>query len=156
MVHTHIHEHVADEAVAVGRAVVEDLAHHWVVEVVGRGVGDGLRHEPRIPQHVGVGRVDVAVDGVFHFGAELTGREKRGRKNGVRSALKMNKENKHSTRDNKVTSKSQFAALVRQDILDDKPKTRPMTVCLCKVYKRLRNRSGKLKKTTTEISTFFK
>lgn len=129
VVHAHIHEHVADEAVAVGRAVVEDLAHHWVVEVVGRGVGDGLHHEHRIPQHVGVGRVDVAVDGVFHFGAELTGRERQGRKNGVRLALKMNQENMKSNRDNKITSKSQFTVLVRQDILDDKSKTRPMTMC---------------------------
>lgn len=74
VVHAHVHEHVADEAVAVGRAVVEDLPHHGVVEVVGRGVGDGLHHEHRVPQHVGVRRVDVAVDGVLHFGAELAGR----------------------------------------------------------------------------------
>lgn len=75
VVHTHIHEHITDEAVAVGRAVVEDGAHHGVVEVVGRGVGDGLHHEHGIPEHVGVRRVDVAVDGVFHFGAELAERE---------------------------------------------------------------------------------
>ena len=54
VVHTHIHEHIADEAVAVGRAVVEDLSHHGVVEVVGRGVGDGLHHKHRIPKHVGI------------------------------------------------------------------------------------------------------
>lgn len=35
VVHAHIHEHITDEAVAVGWAVVEDLAHHGVVEVVG-------------------------------------------------------------------------------------------------------------------------
>ena len=75
VVHTHIHEHITDEAVAVGRAVVEDGAHHGVVEVVGRGVGDGLHHEHGIPEHVGVRRVDIAVDGVFHFGAELAERE---------------------------------------------------------------------------------
>lgn len=75
----------------------------------------------------------------------LGGRGREG-KNGVRSALKMNKEKMKSNRDNKVTSKSQFTVLVRQDILDDKPKTRPMIMCLCKVYKRLSNRSGKLKK----------
>lgn len=73
VVHAHVHQHVAHEAVAVGRAVVEDLAHHRVVEVVRRGVGDGLHHEQGVPQHVGVGRVDVAVDGVFHLGAELAG-----------------------------------------------------------------------------------
>lgn len=35
VVHTHIHKHIAHEAVAVGWAVIEDLAHHGVVEVVG-------------------------------------------------------------------------------------------------------------------------
>lgn len=54
MVHAHIHEHITDKAVAVGWAIVEDLAHHGVVEVVGRGVGNGLHHEHRIPKHVGV------------------------------------------------------------------------------------------------------
>ena len=71
MVHTDVHQHVAHEAVAVGGAVVEQLAHHGVVEVVGRRVGDGLDHEGLVPQHVGVGRVDVVVDGVLHLGAEL-------------------------------------------------------------------------------------
>ena len=74
VVHADVHEHVAHEAVAVWRAVVEQLAHHGVVEVVGRGVGDGLHHEHRVPQHVGVRRVDVAVDGVLHLGTELAGR----------------------------------------------------------------------------------
>lgn len=72
VVHTHVHEHVADEAVAVGRAVVEDLAHHGVVKIGGTGVGDGFHHKHGVPKHVGVRRVDVAVDGVFHLGAELT------------------------------------------------------------------------------------
>lgn len=79
MVHTHVHKHVADEAVAIGWAVVEDLAHHGVVEVVGRGVGDGLHHEHGVPKHVGVRWVDVAVDGVLHLGAELTKRGHKGR-----------------------------------------------------------------------------
>lgn len=75
MVHADVHQHVADEAVAIGRAVVEQLPHHGVVEVVSRGVGDGVDHEGLVPQHVGVRRVDVVVDGVLHFGAELTERE---------------------------------------------------------------------------------
>lgn len=79
VVHTHIHKHIAHEAVAVGWAVIEDLAHHGVVEVVGWGVGDGLHHEHRIPKHVGVWWVDIAVDGVFHFGAELTERKHKGK-----------------------------------------------------------------------------
>lgn len=58
-----------------------------------------------------------------------------------------------SNRDNKITSKSQFTVLVQQDIVDDKPKTRPMTMRLCKVYKRLRNRSGKFLK-NPEINFF--
>lgn len=82
MVHADIHEHITDEAVAVCWAIVEDLAHHGVVEIVGRGVGNGLHHEHRIPKHVGVRRVDIAVDGVFHFGAELAKREHRGMKRG--------------------------------------------------------------------------
>lgn len=71
MVHTHVHEHIAHKAVAVGRAVVEDLPDHGVVEVLCRRVGDGLYHEHGVPQHVGVGRVDVAVDRVLHLGAKL-------------------------------------------------------------------------------------
>lgn len=54
VVHAHIHEDIADKTVAVGGAVVEDLTHHAVVEVVGRRVGDGLHHEHRVPQHIGV------------------------------------------------------------------------------------------------------
>lgn len=72
MVHAHIHEHVTDKAVAVGWAVVEDFPHHGVVKVVGRRVGNGLHHEDRVPEHVGVRWVDIAVDRVFHFRAELT------------------------------------------------------------------------------------
>lgn len=34
VVHTHIHEHITHKAVTVSRAVIEDLAHHGVVEVV--------------------------------------------------------------------------------------------------------------------------
>lgn len=72
VIYTHVHEHVTHKAVAVCWAVVEDLAHHGVVEVVGQRVGYGLHHKDRIPKHVGIRGVDVTVDGVFHFGAELT------------------------------------------------------------------------------------
>ncbi len=85
MVHAHVHEHVTNEAVAVSRAVVEDISHHGVVEVVGRGVGDGLHHEHGIPKHVGVRWVDIAVDGVFHFGAEFT--ERKHKRRGEKKAL---------------------------------------------------------------------
>lgn len=67
MIHADIHEHIAHKAVAIGRAVIEDLSHHGVVKVRCRRVGYGLNHEPWVPQHVGVRRVNVAVDGILHF-----------------------------------------------------------------------------------------
>lgn len=79
VVHAHIHQHITDEAVAIGWAVIEDLAHHRVVEVVCWGVGNGLHHEHWVPEHVGVWRVNVAVDRVLHFGAEFTEREHMGK-----------------------------------------------------------------------------
>lgn len=74
MVHAHVHEHITHKAVAVGWAVIEDLAHHRVVKIMSGRVRNGFHHEHRIPQHVGVRWVDIAVDGVFNFGAKLTKR----------------------------------------------------------------------------------
>lgn len=72
VVHTHIHQDVTHEAVAVSRTVVQYLPDQRVVEVVSRRVRYGVDHEHLVPQHVGVRRVDVVVDGVLHLGAELT------------------------------------------------------------------------------------
>lgn len=72
--HTDMHEGVAHKAVTVGWVVRETLAQVGVGEIVRRRVLDCVDHEERLPQHVGVGRLHVAVDGVLHLGAEVTGR----------------------------------------------------------------------------------
>lgn len=73
VIHTYVHQDVTHEAVAVSRAVVENLAHHGMVEVVGWRVCYGVDHKHLVPQHVGVWWVNVPVDRILHLGAKLTG-----------------------------------------------------------------------------------
>lgn len=67
MAHAHVHEGVADETVAVGRVVTEDLAQHGVVDATGWGILNKIHHKVWIPTQVGICRNHIIIYGLLYF-----------------------------------------------------------------------------------------
>lgn len=75
--HTHVHKCITDKTVAVSWVFIKALAQVGVCKVMCRWIFNSVNHELWFPQHVGVRWLNIAVDCVFHLGAEVTKQDRK-------------------------------------------------------------------------------